>query len=75
MKTTTLSRVAFSSSLSTRSAREGQFVGIGDEGAPGSKMKLWRAAPGLGQHTDEVLSELGYSSEKIQQLKGKRVVA
>ena len=37
--------------------------------------KLWRAAPGLGQHTDEVLSELGYSSEKIQQLRGKRVVA
>ena len=37
--------------------------------------KLWRAAPGLGQHTDEVLSELGYSEEKIQELRGKRVIA
>jgi len=36
--------------------------------------KLWRAAPGFGQHTDEVLSELGYSSEEIQKLRGKRVV-
>jgi len=37
--------------------------------------KLWRAAPGLGQHTDEVLSELGYSSEQIQELREKRVIA
>ena len=37
--------------------------------------KLWRAAPGLGQHTDEILSELGYSSEQIQELRTKRVVA
>lgn len=37
--------------------------------------KLWRAAPGLGQHTDEILSELGYSGEEIQQLRGKRVIA
>ena len=37
--------------------------------------KLWRAAPGLGQHTDEILSELGYSNEKIRKLRAKRVVA
>ncbi len=37
--------------------------------------KLWRAAPGLGQHTDEVLSELGYSSKQIQELRGKRIIA
>ena len=37
--------------------------------------KLWRAAPGLGQHTDEVLSELGYSSKQIQELREKRIIA
>jgi len=37
--------------------------------------KLWRAAPGLGQHTDEILSELDYSNEQIQELRRKRVVA
>jgi len=37
--------------------------------------KLWRAAPGLGQHTTEVLSELGYSDQDIQELRGKRVIA
>ena len=36
--------------------------------------KLWRAAPGLGQHNDEVLSELGYSADDIQQLRSKRVI-
>jgi len=33
-----------------------------------------RAAPGLGQHTDEVLGELGYSGEQIQGLRERRVV-
>ncbi len=37
--------------------------------------KLRRAAPGLGQHTDEVLSELGYSKKNIQQLREKRVIS
>ena len=33
-----------------------------------------RAAPGLGQHTDEILSELGYSREQIQDLRRRRIV-
>jgi len=37
--------------------------------------KLWRAAPGLGQHTNEILSELGYSGDEIQELRGKRIIA
>ena len=36
--------------------------------------KLWRAAPGLGQHNDEVLSELGYSEEDISQLRAKHII-
>jgi crotonobetainyl-CoA:carnitine CoA-transferase CaiB-like acyl-CoA transferase len=37
--------------------------------------KLWRAAPGLGQHTGEILSELGYSAEKVEELRVKRIIA
>ena len=37
--------------------------------------KLWRAAPALGQHTDEILPELGYSIDDIQELRGKRIIA
>ena len=37
--------------------------------------KLWRAAPGLGQHTVEVLSELGYSGQEIQELRSSRIIA
>jgi len=32
------------------------------------------AAPGLGQHTDEVLAELGYTGEQIRDLKDRRIV-
>ena len=37
--------------------------------------KLWRAAPGLGQHTDEILSEAGYSREELRKLREKRIIA
>lgn len=37
--------------------------------------KLWRAAPALGQHTDEILSELGYPTDEIQELRSKRIIA
>ena len=33
-----------------------------------------RAAPGLGQHTEEVIAELGYTSEQIQDLKKRRII-
>ena len=37
--------------------------------------KLWRAAPVLGQHTDEILTELEYSADEIQELRGNRIIA
>ena len=30
-------------------------------------------SPMLGEHTDEILGELGYSDEKISELKNKRI--
>ncbi|KAJ7855967.1 CAIB/BAIF family enzyme [Mycena olivaceomarginata] len=40
----------------------------------GEKMKVRRPPPWLSEHTDEVLEELGYSSERISELRGKGVV-
>lgn len=36
--------------------------------------RLQRAAPALGQHDEEVLTELGYSAEEIQNLRAKGVI-
>ncbi len=36
--------------------------------------KVWRAAPGLGEHTAEVLAELGYSPEEIARLQEEHVI-
>jgi crotonobetainyl-CoA:carnitine CoA-transferase CaiB-like acyl-CoA transferase len=37
--------------------------------------RIWRTAPLHGQHTDQVLGELGYSTEQIGELRQQRVVA
>jgi len=37
--------------------------------------RIWRPAPLLGEHTDQVLEQLGYSAEEISQLRQKRVIA
>jgi crotonobetainyl-CoA:carnitine CoA-transferase CaiB-like acyl-CoA transferase len=40
----------------------------------GEKTSLRRYAPKLGEHNDEVLSELGYSREQIKSLRDKKVI-
>lgn len=39
-----------------------------------SDNQIQREPPLLGQHTDEVLSSLGYSTEEIDSLRSKNVV-
>lgn len=41
-------------------------------GTPGT---VRSAAPGLGEDTDEVLHEIGFSTQDIAALRGRRVVA
>lgn len=36
--------------------------------------RIRRPAPRLGQHTEEILTNLGFSREKIEELKGKNVI-
>ena len=40
----------------------------------GEKTSLRRYAPKLGEHNDEILSELGYSREEIKSLRDKKVI-
>ena len=40
----------------------------------GTPVEYRRAPPTLGQHTDEVLGELGYDAAKIAALREKKVV-
>lgn len=37
--------------------------------------RIWRPAPVVGQHTNEILIELGYSEEQIADLRAKRIIA
>jgi crotonobetainyl-CoA:carnitine CoA-transferase CaiB-like acyl-CoA transferase len=64
----------------------GIFVdGVDPDGAPytyiglpalvnGDHFQVRRAAPDLGQHTDEMLDELGYSVEDVERLRAERIV-
>ena len=40
----------------------------------GERMPVTRPPPYLSQHTDEVLQELGYTADQIQELRGKGIV-
>ncbi|HVA80375.1 MAG TPA: CaiB/BaiF CoA-transferase family protein [Candidatus Binataceae bacterium] len=39
-----------------------------------SKTELWRHAPGLGQHTDEILKDFGFAAGEVARLREERVV-
>ena len=36
--------------------------------------ELWRHAPDLGQHTDEILGEFGFGAGEISELRANRIV-
>jgi len=36
--------------------------------------KIWSSAPILGQHTREVLTEIGYTADQIRELEESRIV-
>ncbi len=40
----------------------------------GSRIKTWRPPPGLGEHTDEILTWLGLAAEEVEDLRSKGVV-
>ncbi|KAF9071244.1 CAIB/BAIF family enzyme [Rhodocollybia butyracea] len=40
----------------------------------GKKMQVRRHPPWLGEHTDEVLAELGYTEAQVEELRAKRVI-
>jgi crotonobetainyl-CoA:carnitine CoA-transferase CaiB-like acyl-CoA transferase len=53
----------------------GSFTTLGTPlRVPGRTFKVRRPAPAVGEHTDEVLSELGLRPEEIQQLRGSGAV-
>ncbi len=47
-------------------------------GAPfefhGTPLNITRASPGIGEHADELLTELEYSDEKIQSLRARKII-
>ncbi|HKM98967.1 MAG TPA: CoA transferase [Candidatus Binataceae bacterium] len=40
----------------------------------GKKPTLWRHAPGLGQHTDEILADFGFNADQIADLHARAIV-
>jgi len=40
----------------------------------GRKLDLWRHAPGLGEHTDEILADFGFSTDEISALHAREIV-
>jgi crotonobetainyl-CoA:carnitine CoA-transferase CaiB-like acyl-CoA transferase len=40
----------------------------------GRKLDLWRHAPGLGEHTDEILADFGFSTDEISGLHAREIV-
>mgnify|MGYP001418195500 CR=1 FL=1 len=65
---------AFPSVVSRNMTPTVQHPTLGEYRIIGNPLKMgqeeeYKPAPGLGQHTDELLSELGYDGEKVQALK------
>ena len=40
----------------------------------GKKPELWRHAPGLGEHTDEILADFGFDRQEIADLHSRAIV-
>jgi len=40
----------------------------------GKKPELWRHAPGLGEHTDEILADFGFNRQEITDLHSHAIV-
>jgi formyl-CoA transferase len=55
--------------------RAGPFSSVGwPAPVQGQPFEVWRPAPALGEHTHEVLAELGCSGERIAELRAQGVV-
>ena len=54
--------------------KRGKFLTIGCPPKFSSYTPVVKPAPALGEHTDEVLAEIGYTTDEIAELRNKHIV-